>query len=239
MPTNAHRTIEDLLNASQVAIQNSLNDPDILAAVSAFGYDAAKLGEGKALLDAARAAVDGKTGGKGTQKISTDKLVQAEQDAQTAYQKLADTARAIFARDKAKFALLGLQGSTPRTTAGFLNKAYILFDNAANPEIASALAAYGYDAKKLQTERAKIEAFDAANQAQEAAKGSAQLATRAQDAALAALDQWVAQYTKIAKIALSEQPDALEKIGVVARNSKTAAQRAAPAKAAATRAAKT
>jgi hypothetical protein len=36
------------------------------------------------------------------------------------------------------------------------------------------LAGFGYDADKLAAERAKIEAFDAANQAQEAAKGAAQ-----------------------------------------------------------------
>jgi hypothetical protein len=36
------------------------------------------------------------------------------------------------------------------------------------------LAGFGYDADKLAAERAKIEAFDAAHQAQEAAKGAAQ-----------------------------------------------------------------
>jgi hypothetical protein len=46
------------------------------------------------------------------------------------------------------------------------------------------------------------------------------------------------QYLKIAKVALRGKKQLLEKIGVAARTSKTAAQRAAPKKSAATRAAK-
>jgi hypothetical protein len=69
------------------------------------------------------------------------------------------------------------------------------------------------------------------------AKGSAQRATQDQDAALAAMNDWVAQYLKIARVALRGKKQLLEKIGVLARTSKTAAQQAAPKKAAETRAA--
>ena len=52
------------------------------------------------------------------------------------------------------------------------------------------------------------------------------------------MNDWVAQYLKIAKVALRGKKQLLEQIGVTARTTKTAAQRAAPRKAAATRAAK-
>jgi len=52
------------------------------------------------------------------------------------------------------------------------------------------------------------------------------------------MNEWVAQYLKIAKVALRNKRQLLEKIGVAARTTKTASQRAAPKKAAATRAAK-
>jgi hypothetical protein len=123
----------------------------------------------------------------------------------------------------------------PRGTAAFIQAGYTLFDNARD---VAALADFGYDADKIAAERAKIEAYDQANQAQEMAKGSAQQATQDQDAALAAMNDWVAQYLKIAKVALRGKKQLLEKIGVLARTTKTTAQKAAPAKAAATRAAK-
>ena len=110
-----------------------------------------------------------------------------------------------------------------------------MFDNAG---AVTALADFGYDADRLAAECAKIETYDQANQTQEMAKGSAQQATQDQDAALAALSDRVAQYLKIAKVALRGKKQLLEKIGVTARTSQTLAQRAVSQKAAATRAAK-
>jgi hypothetical protein len=73
---------------------------------------------------------------------------------------------------------------------------------------------------------------------QELAKDAVQQASQDQEAALAKMNDWVTQYLKIAKVVLRGKKQSLEKIGVTARTTKTAAQKAAPAKAAATRAAK-
>jgi len=89
---------------------------------------------------------------------------------------------------------------------------------------------------RLARERADHELVDQATQAQIAAMCVAQQATRDQSAALNALNQWVAQYLKIAKIALRERPEYVEKLGGMVRSARTAAQRGAPKKAAATRA---
>ena len=232
MPTKPVVTIAQQLNAAQLAIANSLADPEIKATVAQFGYTTAKLNKGKALYDAALAAVNAQKSGKGTQKDATAQLKAALTDARDAYQALAKVARATLSKEEQ--AGLGL-GKEPRGTAAFIQAGYTLFDNAGG---IAALADFGYDADKLAAERAKIEAYDQANQAQEMAKGSAQQATQDQDAALAAMNDWVAQYVKIAKVALRGKKQLLEKIGVVARTSKTAAQKAAPKKAAVTRAAK-
>lgn len=150
-------------------------------------------------------------------------------------------ARAIWQKDKPRLAALGLHGSMPKTTAGFLAAAYTLFDNAAKGDIAAesntagTLAEYGYTKAKLTAERAKIAALDKMNQAQEAAKGEAQSATRSQQAALNELNEWMSMFIKIAKVALRNKKEYLEKIGVLARSAKTKAQRQAPGKAKETR----
>ena len=87
-------------------------------------------------------------------------------------------------------------------------------------------------------EQAVIDVLNQTYQAQVAAMGAAQQATREQAAALAALRRWIAQYLKIAKVALHDKPELIEKLGKVSRSAKTAGQRAAPQKAAATRAAR-
>jgi hypothetical protein len=232
-------SISGQLNAAEVSIMNTLSDHEILGLVAGYGYSSERMNEGKRLYETALNLVNSQIAAAGSQYQSTAQLKTAEAAAQDAYQALAKVARAIYARDSARLSGLGLTGAMPRTTAGFIAAGYAIFDNAMKtPEIKSALNAYGYNDARLQSERAKIAAYDNANQAQESAKGAAQQATREQDAALAAMNDWLAQYIKIAKVALRDKKQLLEKIGVIARTTKTAAQRGAPQKAAATRASK-
>lgn len=224
MPTKSIVSIAERLNAAQVAVSNSLADAEIQSLVAAYGYSPAKLNEGQALYEAALAAVAAQKSAAGGQRQATQELAEAEKSARDAYQSLAKVARAIFKDDKARLTALGLTGAAPRATAGFLASAASLFDNAAG---APTLAEYGYDAGRLASEKAKIAAFDLANQRQEAAKGAAQQASREQAAALTSLEAWRAQYIKIARVALRAKRQLLEKIGVPAR---TTARRAAPEK---------
>lgn len=239
MPTKPTHTIARQLVLAQVAISNSLSDKKILQLVSEYGYNSARLREGQKLYEAARLAVNVKTSRSGGQQDTTAKFAKAFKAAKTAYQSLAKVARAVWLHDKPRLAALGLTGRMPVTTSGFLTAAYKLFDNAStDTDSANSLADYGYTKTKLAAERKKIEACELADQAQEAAKGEAQDAARAQDKALKAMNEWTARYVKIAKVALSGNRELLEKIGVLARSGKTKKQRQAPARARATRAAK-
>ena len=155
MTTRPMHSIAGQLNAGQLAISNSLSDPEIQSLVAQFGYPAEKLNEGKALYDCALSAVNAEKAAAGTQQESSRMLAQAETSARDAYQALAKVARAIFGRDKAQLNALGLTGSMPLDTAGFLAAAYTLFDNA---RTLPTLADYGYNSVKLQSERLKIAA---------------------------------------------------------------------------------
>jgi hypothetical protein len=217
MPIKSSQTIADRLNAAQVAINNTLTDTEIQSLVAAYGYTAAKMNEGKQLYDLAFNGVNAQIAAAGAQRDKTANTNAAQTTAQQAYQDLSQVARAAFGKDKTRLAALGLTGAMPKTTSGFITAAYALFDNALKVEdIQKLLATYGYDPAKLHTERAKIAAFESANQAQEAAKGAAHQATREQDAALAALRDWLAQYIKIAKVALRDKKELLTKLGVLA-----------------------
>jgi hypothetical protein len=239
MSSRPATTIAKQLVTAQVAITNSLSDKKILQLLSDYGYTATRLREGQKLYEAARQAVNAKTSLSGGQQDATAGFNKAFKAAQAAYQSLAKVARALWLHDKPKLAALGLSGKMPATTAGFITAAYKLFDNAAN-DLAAAkdLADYGYTKAKLAAERKKIETCEKADQSQEAAKGEAQDAARAQDRALKELNAWMARFIKIAREALVGNRELLEKIGVLARSGKTKKQRRAPSVASATRAAK-
>jgi hypothetical protein len=99
MPTKPVTTIPQQLNAAQLAIVNSLADPEIKAAVAQFGYTTAKLNAGKKLYDEALAAVNAQKSGKGDQKTATADLKAAEKEARDAYQAAAKVARATLDQD--------------------------------------------------------------------------------------------------------------------------------------------
>ena len=233
------KSISERLNKMQLAVSNTFGDPVIKDMVAVFGYGDDKLNEGKQLYVNALMSSNIQTATAGTQKDNTGKVIKAEKIARNAYQDLAKVARAIFKNDKAKLKMLGLEGKMPSRIGEFLGTAYTLFNNAEQvEEVKKELSKYGYTDKKIAAEKQKITDYDVANQQQEAAKGSAQNSTREQDAALAKMDEWYAQYVKIAKVALKDHKELLEKLGVLARTVKTKAQRGAGKKAAATRAEK-
>ena len=228
-------TIASQLNSAQVAINNTLADAEIQTAVAGYGYSSEKINAGKAIYEQAVATVNAQIAATGAQRDTTASAATAKKAAHAAYQSLAKVARAVFAQDRTKLSRLGLTGAMPKSVAGFLKAAYALFENANLPEIQAQLAGFGYDSAKLQSERAVITAYEAADRSQDQSKGAAQQATRDQDAALKALKLWHQQYIKIARVALQGKKELLEKLGIRMLSGKTPAQRGAAAKAAATR----
>jgi hypothetical protein len=239
MTSQSRSSIANQLSAASLAINNTTNDHEIGTLVTVYGYTAAKMDEGRQLYLRAADAVKKQTFASGAQRKATQQAQAAELRARASYQALAQVARAVFARNTPARTMLGLVGTRPVAATAFLHVASQLFDNALNvKEISATLAGYGYDEKRLAHERAMIAAFEQARQAQVAAMGTAQQATHDQRVALAALTTWLAQYLKIARVALRDKPQLYEKLGGIVRSTRTAAQRQAPKKAAATRAAK-
>ncbi len=215
MSTPPQKTVAHQLNAAQRAISNTLANPEIQSLVAANGYTAAKMNEGLQRYNDAVKLINGKTAGMDDQRDAIAQLQAAEKEARDAYQALAQIARAAFAQDNVKLTTLGLNDPIPPSTAGFIAAATRLFDNALNhAELRTALAELGYTQAKLRSERAKIAAYDRANQRR------AQPLTHEEETALAALNTWIAQYLKSAKVALRNRKQLLEQLGIRARTSK-------------------
>ena len=230
------KSIGQRLTAAGVAIQNALSDPELGPPLADFGYDAARLAEGQAILDSAEAAVQAQVSTAGGWQTGTATLAAAKRGARAAYQALAQVVRAAYGRNSPVLAKLGIDGPMPTRQGLFLTMATALFVNvASDPELAAEVARFGYTTKKLASEQAKIEAMDGALRVREVAKGAAQQATMNQRAAMGKLDRWMGAFVRVARVAFRGQDQLMEKLGVLARNAKTPAQRKGPIKAAATR----
>ncbi len=239
MATRPKQSIAQKLNLANVAVSNALSDPQIGKYLSEYGYKTPKLSEGKTRYEAADVSVKLQVAALGEKKEASARQDAAEKRARTAYQDLSQVAKAVFKRDPESLAALGLDHSMPKPLPLFLTMAAALFDNASHTEaIANRLAEFGYPLQKLSEERGKVAELSAAVAAHESASGASQQATFEQNRALDALEFWMSAFVKVAKVALRTQPQLLEKLGILKRNSKTKAQRGASSKAAATREAK-
>jgi hypothetical protein len=208
-------TIAGQLAAANMIIENTLAKPAILDRVTLRGYSARELAEGQQLYRTAVEAVDAQAAAAGAALLATDQAQAADKQAREAYQRLAQTARALFPLHSSQRKTLEVVGPMPHDTATFIAVATTLFNNALKvTEINIALAKYGYDTKTLQDERDTLITFQQAVQAQAGAQSASKQATRAQSEALDALQRWIAQYVKIAKIALKTQPELLKALGI-------------------------
>jgi hypothetical protein len=216
MPTT-YQPINERLVAAQVALDNAQSDPILQEALANFGYDAERLEEGRALLDAAQAAQEAMAVEHGDQYEATDALQAAFDAANTTYMQHLKVARIALQDQRGAARALALTGRRKRTIPGWLDQARQFYDNALGDEaILTALGRFGITPEALAAAQAEVGAVGTANSAQEREKGEAQDATEARDQAMDALDRWMSDFRAIARVALEERPQQLEKLGILA-----------------------
>ena len=77
---------------------------------------------------------------------------------------------------------------------------------------------YGYSKEKLEQESALVSQVVAKHLEQKKEIGEAQEATEVRDKTLDKLAQWISDFRAVAKVALEENPQQLEKLGILARS---------------------
>lgn len=215
MSTKTKNSIAEQLKTADVRINNSISNEDVKVEVTKMGYGLEKLTEGKELLENAKLAVRDAVSLEGEAKNATENESKRRKEAEDAYQDFAKVCRARFQKDQSKLDMLGLTGKQPQSTAEFIKAGYTLFGNAIDiQEILIVVSENGYTAEKLAADKAKIEAYENANKEQVSAKGASETATFEQNKALKKLNEWVSEYTKIAKVALRNNPKLLDKLGI-------------------------
>jgi hypothetical protein len=223
--TRIGTSIEERLTLAQVAITNALADLTLQEALAEYGYTTDRFRQGQALRESALALYQRQKGAYGDLFAAADALDAAQRQAHDSYMRHIKVARIALKDDRGAQQTLNLASRRKRTFAGWLAQAQQFYANAlADRAILDRLAAFGITQSALATGQLHVEAIGTGDAARHQRKGAAQDATRARDAALAALDAWMSDFVKIARVALQDRPQLLEQLGVAAPARRTSRQ---------------
>ena len=211
-------SIADRLAHAQLALDNALANRAITATLAAYGYTSERLREGAALRDNVRALSQRQRGEYGDLFAAKDTLQALRQQAHQAYMRYVNVARVTFKTDRGTLEALGIAEPRKDRLAHWLEQAQQFYANAlADSAILSRMAGFGITSEMLLAGQRQVEQVSGAASTRGRQRAIAKDATRQRDAALAALDAWMADFRKIARVALHDQPAMLEKLELTTR----------------------
>lgn len=205
-------SIDRIIQERQNAIENALNYTEIQKRMASVSYDRKKLMEGKTLNEKVRLLHASKVDKYGSQYKSTDTLKAEISQSKAMYKKHLTMARMAYEGDRGMQAKLQISGRREVSTEGWIAQAMALYSK--TEEIAEAMSQYGVTLEELSQTKAMIEAITTRRQQQLQKIGEAQDATEKRDAALKAMDEWMKDFKIAARLALKDNPQWLEILGI-------------------------
>ncbi len=211
-------TIEEILFQSGLRINNSLGDQKILNAVTPLGYGPEKLTEGQSLLNEATVLVETQKREYGEVDAAQQVFDDQRKNAHKVYMAVLAISKITFKGDVQAISTLDLTGRRASTFSGWLNQTRSFYRAIlANEAWKTELAKYGQTEAMLTGELAMIDAVATASENKKKEMGDAQNAIQERDEKLEELAEWVTDYEVIARIALADKPQLLEKLGIVVK----------------------
>ena len=212
-------TVAEFLYQSGLRINNSMNDEAVLSAVSQFGYTPEKLETGKILLDESVASCEKFDKEHGDVSKAFDDRNGEKEKVSKLYRQYFTVAQIVFKNDPSAQVALELSGRRAGSLSGWIKQIRSFYKNLlANEGWITAMQEFGVTVERLNT------GIDGLNRVENYAevimreKGDAQNATVERDKKIDELAEWVSDYEKIAEIALLDDPQLLEKLGIIVKN---------------------
>ena len=213
---NPKQSMDQRLLEARIVIDNSIQNQDILDAVTIFGYDLPRLQAALALYGTVIDLVAAQRKEYGEQYEATNTLQAAWDTADLAYKRTLKISRLVFKGNDEARNSLQLSGSRKLSLGGWIEQAMFFYKALLeNPAFIAAMTPYSYDQPKLEAENALVQAVINARSKQNTERGQAQEATKARDVKMDELDRWIAEYKVVAEVALADSPQKLEQLGWV------------------------
>ena len=206
------------LELYRVALENAGTQPEISTEMAELGYDAAKIGEGKALLAQTRSAYDANITEDDETTAAYALFTSKKEELAKIYMQHRKKAKVIFRKDPVTADLLAISGEMPRSYVNRYENAKKFYETSStNADIQSKLARLVITPEQLTAAKALLTELETARAEYLKEKGESQEATKIKDAAFAKMDDWMREFYAVARIALEDKPQLLEALGKVVK----------------------
>lgn len=219
MPKTKHVTDAQTIENYRVALENAKNQPILASTMAEFGYDKAKIDEGWKILEETRTAFD-------FNNKEDQETIQARADFET--KKLAletqytldrKKAKVVFRTDEVTIKKLALDGTLPKAYINWVETMRTFYKGIeADKTLQTKLATLKITPESVNEALTKITAMENARAIYLKEIGESQDSTKIKDSAFAKMDNWMRDFNAVAKIAMEDNPQLLESLGILVRS---------------------
>lgn len=209
-------SIDDLIDHAQTVIENAKNHPDAKTRMAEFGYHKQRMEEGKTLLESMLSLQMQQEDCYSQEKGLKQQLTRDLEAVKALYKEHLGIARFVFRNDASMQAKLELYGPRKRSQASAthqIRKFYIRVE-----EVMPQMKKYGAKAEEFAQAKAMIDAISAIRAKRKRCQGNAQSATQQRNKVKKELQGWLANFKKVARVALKDEQQLLEVFGIVVRS---------------------
>jgi hypothetical protein len=209
------KRIAEKLHKIGNAISGALSNSEILKKLNAFDYTTERINEGKTMWENVNHLMTNQVKEYSLQYTATDEQEKFLKTTYAQYMVTVKVCRIAFKKHPDILSGLGVMGKRSRSLSGWLRRAKILYANLLElPTTLEIINKFGYTAEQLQKELDAVEQVEDLHVKQLSGKSAAQQATQKRDEAFDELCDWYSDFRGIARIALYDDPQLLEGLGI-------------------------
>jgi hypothetical protein len=210
------KTIANKLHSIGNAITGAMGSLPIQEKLNPYGYTFERILRGKELWDRVNHLMTNQVKEYGKQYGATDEQEMFFSSTYAQYMITVKITRVAFKKQPDILASLGVIGERSRSLSKWLRHAKILYTNLLEmPNALQTIQTYGYTAERLNRELQDVEKVEQLHVKQLGGKSAAQQATQKRNEAFDELCDWFSDFRAVARVALYDDPQLLEALGIV------------------------
>jgi len=215
----AVKSYANMLGEMSNAMNGALNSEEIIIRMERYGYTSERITEeGLNRLDNVHQLFALQRKEYGEQHDANAVSTDLQNETRSAYMDHVRLSRIALKNFPGALHSISATGSRKRSVAGFLKEARTFYLNMLDqPRLLEAMERFNITAEELQAGLDRVDKAEKSYQVFLKEKGEAQDSTIVRDEAFDELYNWYSEFRAVARIALADRPQLLEKMGIIVK----------------------